>query len=108
MHVTYLEHHRKYSRPTPPLEEQKRIVAVLDQAFAALDRARAHAEANLTDVGKSYLRAVSTVVARMSKGRQERLRLGSIVTRLTNGYVGATRNIYVDSVCHTFCTSRAR
>ena len=33
----------------PPLEEQKRIVAVLDQAFAALDRARAHAEANLAD-----------------------------------------------------------
>jgi type I restriction enzyme, S subunit len=33
----------------PPLEEQKRIVAVLDQAFAALDRARALAEANLAD-----------------------------------------------------------
>ncbi|GAB1406838.1 hypothetical protein MASR1M8_07570 [Thermomonas brevis] len=30
----------------PPLDEQKRIVAVLDQAFAALDRARANAEAN--------------------------------------------------------------
>ncbi|MEO5830132.1 MAG: restriction endonuclease subunit S [Rhodanobacter sp.] len=35
--------------PLPPLEEQKRIVAVLDQAFAAIDRARAHAEANLAD-----------------------------------------------------------
>lgn len=35
--------------PLPPIEEQKRIVAVLDQAFAALDRARAHAEANLAD-----------------------------------------------------------
>ena len=35
--------------PLPPVEEQKRIVAVLDQAFAALDRARAHAEANLAD-----------------------------------------------------------
>ena len=33
----------------PPLEEQKRIVAVLDQAFAALDRARALAEGNLAD-----------------------------------------------------------
>lgn len=33
----------------PPLEEQKRIVAILDQAFAALDRARAHTEANLAD-----------------------------------------------------------
>jgi type I restriction enzyme S subunit len=35
--------------PLPPLEEQKRIVEVLDQAFAALTRARAHAEANLAD-----------------------------------------------------------
>lgn len=33
----------------PPLEEQKRIVAVLDQAFAALNRALALAEANLAD-----------------------------------------------------------
>lgn len=33
--------------PLPPLDEQKRIVAVLDQAFAALDRARANAEANV-------------------------------------------------------------
>jgi type I restriction enzyme S subunit len=33
----------------PTLDEQKRIVAVLDQAFAALDRARALAEANLKD-----------------------------------------------------------
>lgn len=34
----------------PPLDEQKRIVAVLDQAFAALDRARTNAEANMEDV----------------------------------------------------------
>ncbi len=35
--------------PVPPLGEQKRIVAVLDQAFAALDRASANAEVNLAD-----------------------------------------------------------
>ena len=38
----------------PPLDEQKRIVAVLDQAFAALDRARAHAEANLADAQELF------------------------------------------------------
>ncbi len=36
----------------PLLDEQKRIVAVLDQAFAALDRARTNAEANLSDTSK--------------------------------------------------------
>lgn len=44
--------------PLPPLEEQKRIVAKLDQAFAALDRARTNAEANLADA--SQLGAVAT------------------------------------------------
>ena len=34
--------------------EQKRIVAVLDQAFAALDRARAHAKANLADAQELF------------------------------------------------------
>jgi restriction endonuclease S subunit len=42
----------------PPLEEQKRIVAVLDQAFAALDFARAHAEANLADSQELGVRSV--------------------------------------------------
>ncbi|KPF73889.1 hypothetical protein IP68_15270 [Blastomonas sp. AAP25] len=42
------------SFPLPPLEEQKRIVAVLDQALAALDRASTLAEANLTDAGELF------------------------------------------------------
>ena len=33
--------------PQPPLEEQKRIVSILDEAFEGLDRARGNAEANL-------------------------------------------------------------
>jgi type I restriction enzyme S subunit len=33
--------------PLPPLEEQHRIVSVLDEAFEALARARVHAEVNL-------------------------------------------------------------
>jgi type I restriction enzyme S subunit len=33
----------------PPLEEQQRIVAILDEAFEGLARARANAEANLQD-----------------------------------------------------------
>lgn len=43
---------REIPIPTPPLDEQKRIVAVLDQAFAALDRARTHATANLDDASR--------------------------------------------------------
>lgn len=48
--------------PLPPLAEQKRIVAVLDQAFAALDRARAHAEANLADASNLRRRSVDRLL----------------------------------------------
>lgn len=44
-----------------PLEEQKRIVAMLDQAFAALDRARALAEANLTDASALFSNVLEDV-----------------------------------------------
>lgn len=53
--------------PLPPLEEQKRIVAVLDQAFAALDRAREHAEANLADAGEVFQRSAASLFERISR-----------------------------------------
>ena len=45
----------------PPLSEQKRIVAVLDEAFAAIDKAKANAEKNLAnarELFESYLKQV--------------------------------------------------
>jgi type I restriction enzyme S subunit len=50
------------SIPLPPLDEQKRIVAVLDQAFAALDRARALAEANLADADSLLTQTVEAAL----------------------------------------------
>lgn len=38
----------------PPLEEQRQIVAVLDEAFEGLARARAHAEANLQNARELF------------------------------------------------------
>lgn len=49
--------------PLPPLEEQKRIVAVLDEAFEGLSRARANADANLQnarELFESYLAEVAS------------------------------------------------
>ena len=53
--------------PLPPLDEQKRIVAVLDQAFAALDRARVHAEANLADAEQFFVNSLRAVFSNESK-----------------------------------------
>lgn len=53
------------SIPLPPLEEQKRIVAVLDQAFAALARARALAEANLADADELLQTEMESAFSRL-------------------------------------------
>lgn len=47
--------------PLPPLHEQKRIVAILDEAFAAIDKAKANAEKNLAnakELFESYLNGI--------------------------------------------------
>jgi type I restriction enzyme S subunit len=49
--------------PLPPLEEQKRIVAILDEAFEGIDRAIANTEQNLTnarEIFDSYLNRIFT------------------------------------------------
>jgi type I restriction enzyme S subunit len=45
---------RQQPIPLPPLEEQERIVAILDEALEGLARARAHAEANLQDARELF------------------------------------------------------
>jgi type I restriction enzyme S subunit len=45
---------REIPIPVPPLEEQRRIVAVLDEAFEGLARASENAEANLQSAGELF------------------------------------------------------
>ena len=65
--------------PLPPLDEQKRIVAVLDQAFTALDRARAHAEANLVDAAELFSNYLADVFSRGGDGWSECC-VGDVIT----------------------------
>lgn len=51
------------SIPLPPLEEQQRIVAVLDEAFEGLARARAHVEANLQNARELFEASLETELA---------------------------------------------
>jgi type I restriction enzyme S subunit len=56
-----LRHFQDLPIPIPPLSEQKRIVAILDEAFAAIDRAKANVEKNLRnarELFESYLQEV--------------------------------------------------
>jgi type I restriction enzyme S subunit len=57
----YLNQLRDIEIPLPPLPEQQRIVAILDEAFAAIAKAKANAEQNLKnakDLFESYLQGV--------------------------------------------------
>jgi type I restriction enzyme S subunit len=52
---------RNFKIPLPPLPEQQRIVSILDEAFAAIDKAKANAEQNLKnakELFESYLQGV--------------------------------------------------
>lgn len=54
---------RNFKIPVPPLAEQQRIVGVLDEAFAGLATAQAHAEKNLQNaraIFESHLESVFT------------------------------------------------
>ena len=51
---------QNYQIPIPPLEEQKRIVAVLDAAFEGLTRAKENAEANLQNARDLFERRIAS------------------------------------------------
>jgi type I restriction enzyme S subunit len=80
----------------PSLFEQQRIVAILDAAFAGLATATANAEKNLKSSRELFESELSQAFGKIAH-RHGSQRLAEIVARLTNGYVGPTRNIYLQS-----------
>ncbi|BAY63728.1 type 1 restriction-modification system specificity subunit [Calothrix brevissima NIES-22] len=79
---------RNFLVPLPPLSEQKRIVAILDEAFEGIDRAIANTEKNLTNASElfeSYLNAIFT-----KKGNEwKEKKLGEIGGKVFTGPFGS-------------------
>lgn len=75
---------KNFEIPFPSLSEQKRIVEILDEAFAAIDKAKANVEKNLQnakELFESYLQNVFT-----NKGDDwEEKRLADITTKIGSG-----------------------
>jgi type I restriction enzyme S subunit len=70
--------------PLPPLAEQKRIVALLDEAFAGIDEAKAKAEANqqkATAVFESHLQSLFAI----DNPDWARAKLSSLTTKIGSG-----------------------
>ena len=45
---------RNFEIPIPPLPEQKKIVALLDQAYTAIDQAKANIEKNIVNAKELF------------------------------------------------------
>ena len=63
--------------PLPPLSEQKRIVAVLDKAFAAIDKARENIAKNLQNTTELFQSTLSQIFTQKGEGWEER-KLGEV------------------------------
>lgn len=74
---------RKIPLPLPPLDEQQRIVRILDQAFDAIATAKANAERNLANAKALFERYIETVFRPGREGWKD-VRLGDLTT-LRNG-----------------------
>ena len=83
--------------PIPPLTEQKSIVAILDEAFAAIAKAKANAEQNLKnakELFESYLQGVFE-----NKGEDwEEKEFGDIITTLTDYHANGSYEILKKNV----------
>ena len=63
--------------PVPPLPEQKRIVKILDEAFAAIDKAKANAEKNLANAKELFDSYLNGIFANPGEDWEEK-KLGEI------------------------------
>lgn len=80
----------------PEIHEQQRIVGIIDDAFVGIATVKACAETNLQNARALFASHLQSLFENRDPSWVER-RLGDVVTRLTNGFVGPTRNIYHES-----------
>jgi len=80
-----LNYLRNFQIPLPPLEEQKRIVSILDEAFQGLDRARENAEANLKSARELFSANLQSTLDPKGKIEWEIKSLGDICEFIGGG-----------------------
>ena len=77
--------------PLPPLPEQQRIVAILDEAFAAIAKAKANAEQNLKNAKELFESYLQGVFENKGEGWEEKT-LGEVCSLITDGKHGDCDN----------------
>ncbi len=77
----YFKDYKSERFPILSLPEQKRIVSLLDRAFAAIDRAKAHAEQNLNNTKELFEGYLQGVFENNNWERKQIKHLTSLVTK---------------------------
>lgn len=58
--------------PIPPLQEQQQIVTILDEAFAAIDQAKANIEKNITNAKELFQSKLNEIFSQKGEGWEEK------------------------------------
>lgn len=80
--------------PVPPLSEQKRVVAILDQAFSEIDRARELTVENISNARKLFESYLGQVFTQHGEGRT--VYRMSEICEITSRLVDPRENGYLD------------
>lgn len=75
---------REIEIPIPPIPEQQRIVAVLNEAFASIAQVKANAERNLVNARELFGSYIESLFADSRTGWEEK-KLGDVCERITDG-----------------------
>jgi len=75
---------KKLEIPIPPVQDQQRIVAVLDKTFAAIDKAKANAEQNLKNAKELFESYLQNVFENKGEGWEEKT-LKEVTTKIGSG-----------------------
>lgn len=74
--------------PIPPLLEQKRIVAILDEAFEGIDRAITNTEKNLANIHELFEGYLNAIFTQKGDGWEEK-KLGDICELISGQHIDA-------------------
>jgi len=74
---------REFPVPTPPLQQQQQIVALLDKAFKAIDQAKANIEKNIANAKELFQSKLNDIFSQKGKGWEEKS-LGEVCDKTKN------------------------
>ena len=91
--------------PIPPLEEQKQIVAILDQAFAAIDQAQSNIQQNIQNAQELFQSKLNQIFSQQGESWEKKA-IGDLTELVTKGSSPKWQGIsYVDEPGILFVTS---